>query len=130
MEKIEITYEIKYQVGLKILEVEKILSSVLNTEILMYVKKYVIRSDYENKIIFPSVMVKAEEFKFSLLGFYTPNIIWDTKLEKVLDFVKTPDRAYQNPMGYFMEQAEKAQKANVIIGETLIYPPINIKRNI
>lgn len=130
MEKIEITQEIKYQVGLKILEVEKILSRVLKTEILMYVKNYVTRSDYENKIIFHPVMVREEEFKFSLFGFYTPNIIWDTKLEKILDFEKTPSRAYQNPMDYFMEQVEKAQKANVVIGETLIYPPISRKRSI
>lgn len=130
MEKIEITQEIKYQVGLRILEVEKILSKVLGTEILIYVKNYVTRSDYADKIFFPPIMVKEEEFKLSLCGFYTPTIIWDIKLNKILDFEKTPSRAYQNPMDYFMEQAEKAQKANVVIRETLIYPPISRKHKI
>ena len=80
---LNINYEIRCQVGLKLLELEKRMNrSLASKSILMYVYLYTIFDD--NTIVFHTDF--APKVDGILGGLYIPEIVWDCNLHKVREF--------------------------------------------
>lgn len=118
---LNINYEIRYQIGLKIIELENLMKrSLASKNILMYV--YLYTSFDDNTIVFHTDF--TPKIDGILGGLYIPEIVWDCNLHRVREFEPLDKEMFSDPFSYYLKKAKSDTRKILKRDNIIIYPPI------